>query len=328
MAKARVLITGGAGNIGGSLARRLCAKGDYEVLVVDNLQTGSFEKLPAASSNFNFVRADVNLYEEVAPIFASYRPDYLFHYAAVVGVARTLNHPMDVLDDIDGIRNVLRLSKGTGVKRVFYSSSSEVYGEPVELPQREATTPLNSRLPYAVVKNLGEIYFRTYQREYGLPFTIFRFFTTYGPLQSEDFVISKFVAHAIRGEALTIYGDGKQTRTFCFVDDNIEFQVACLERDLFVNDTVNVGSDVEIDIGELAELVRSLVNPDAPIVRLPPLAEGDMTRRRPDNSKMIETLGRDLLPLSDGIQKTAEFLRSRMGLSVDQAARAACPTGQ
>jgi UDP-glucose 4-epimerase len=328
MAKSKVLITGGAGNIGGSLARHLCSKGNYDVLVVDNLQTGSFEKLPRASTDFTFIRGDVNRYEEVAPIFSSYRPDYLFHYAAVVGVARTLKHPMDVLDDIDGIRNVLRLSKGTGVKRVFYSSSSEVYGEPVELPQREATTPLNSRLPYAVVKNLGEIYFRTYQREYGLPFTIFRFFNTYGPLQSEDFVISKFVAHAIRGEDLTIYGDGKQTRTFCFVDDNIEFQVACLERDLFVNDTVNVGSDVEIEIADLAELVRSLVNPDASIVRLPPLAEGDMTRRRPDNSKMIETLGRDLLPLADGIQKTAEFLRSRMDHAVEQPVRATCPTGQ
>jgi UDP-glucose 4-epimerase len=328
MAKSKVLITGGAGNIGGSLARHLCSKGNYDVLVVDNLQTGSFEKLPRASTDFTYIRGDVNRYEEVAPIFSSYRPDYLFHYAAVVGVARTLKHPMDVLDDIDGIRNVLRLSKGTGVKRVFYSSSSEVYGEPVELPQREATTPLNSRLPYAVVKNLGEIYFRTYQREYGLPFTIFRFFNTYGPLQSEDFVISKFVAHAIRGEDLTIYGDGKQTRTFCFVDDNIEFQVACLERDLFVNDTVNVGSDVEIEIADLAELVRSLVNPDASIVRLPPLAEGDMTRRRPDNSKMIETLGRDLLPLADGIQKTAEFLRSRMDHAVEQPVRATCPTGQ
>lgn len=311
MAKTKVLITGGAGNIGGSLARHFCSTGDFDVLVVDNLQTGSLEKLPGGSPDFTFIRADVNRYEDVAPIFASFRPDFVFHYAAVVGVARTLQNPMQVLDDIDGIRNVLTLSKGTGVKRVFYSSSSEVYGEPVELPQREATTPLNSRLPYAVVKNLGEIYFRTYQREFGLPFTIFRFFNTYGPLQSEDFVISKFVARAIGGEDLTVYGDGKQTRTFCYVDDSIEFQVACLRRDLFINDTVNVGSDVEIEIGELAELVRELVNPSATIARLPPLPEGDMTRRRPDNSKMTETLGRELLPLSDGIVRTAEFQRSR-----------------
>lgn len=307
----RVLITGGAGNIGGSLARYLDARDDYEVLVVDNLETGSLEKLPAASPSFHFVRADVNRYEEVAPVFASFQPDYVFHYAAVVGVARTLSNPMKVLEDIDGLRNVLTLSKGTRVQRVFYSSSSEVYGEPVELPQREETTPLNSRLPYAVVKNLGEIYFRTFHREYALPYTIFRFFNTYGPLQSEDFVISKFVASAIRGADLTVYGDGKQTRTFCYVDDSIEFQVKCLENDLFVNETVNVGSDDEIEVRELAELVKKLLNPDLKTVQLPALVEGDMTRRRPDNSRMVQTLGRELLPLSDGILRTAEFLRSR-----------------
>jgi UDP-glucuronate decarboxylase len=312
MAKAKVLITGGAGNIGGSLARHLSSKGDYDVLVVDNLQTGSIEKLPAVSGRSRFIRADVNQYTDVAPIFAAYQPDYVFHYAATVGVARTLKNPMQVLEDIDGIRNILMLGKGTGVKRVFYSSSSEVYGEPVEIPQREDTTPLNSRLPYAVVKNLGEIYFRTYHREYGLPYTIFRFFNTYGPLQSEDFVISKFVSRALSGEDLTVYGDGKQTRTFCYVDDSIDFQVMCLEKDLYVNETVNIGSDHEIDMNELAGLVRKLVNPDAPLTRLPALPEGDMRRRKPDNSRMREALGRELVSLSDGIVRTAEFQRARI----------------
>ena len=322
MAKAKVLITGGAGNIGGSLARHLARDERYELIVVDNLQTGSTEKLPAASPHVTFIRADVNSYADVAPIFTSYRPDYVFHYAATVGVARTLKNPMQVLNDIDGLRNVLTLSKGTGVKRVFYASSSEVYGEPVELPQREETTPLNSRLPYAVVKNLGEIYFRTYQREFGLPYTIFRFFNTYGPLQSEEFVISKFVSRAIRGEDLTIYGDGNQTRTFCYVDDSVEFQLLCLEKDLFVNDTVNVGSDVEIRIADLAELVRGLLNPQVKTVHLPPLPEGDMQRRRPDNSRMKDALGRDLLPLRDGIVATAEFARRAMEAELDGTVRA------
>jgi UDP-glucose 4-epimerase len=316
MSRTRVLITGGAGNIGGSLARHLASKLEYEVLVVDNLQTGSTTKLPSASGHFRFVRADVNCYQDIAPVFASFQPDYVFHYAATVGVKRTLQHPMQVLEDIDGLRNALMLSKGTGVKRVFYSSSSEVYGEPVEIPQREDTTPLNSRLPYAVVKNLGEIYFRTYQREFGLPYTIFRFFNTYGPLQSEDFVISRFIAQALRGDELTIYGDGQQSRTFCYIDDSIEFQVSCLAKALFVNETVNVGSDVEIDINGLADLVRRTVNPKARVSRLPALAEGDMRRRKPDNSKMMTTLGRELLPLSEGISRTAEFLRTKPTISV------------
>jgi UDP-glucose 4-epimerase len=310
MARAKVLITGGAGNIGGSLARHLSSSDKYDVLVVDNLQTGSIDKLPAASSSFSFMRADVNRYAEIEPIFSSYQPDYVFHYAATVGVQRTLKNPLQVLEDIDGLRNVLSLAKAGRVKRIFYSSSSEVYGEPVETPQREDTTPLNSRLPYAVVKNLGEIYFRTYQREFGLPYTIFRFFNTYGPLQSEDFVISKFVSQALSGEPLTVYGDGKQTRTFCYVDDSVEFQLICLEQDLFVNDTVNVGSDAEIQIRELANLVRQLVNPEIGIVELPALPEGDMKARRPDNSRMLKALGRDLVPLEEGILRTAEFQRS------------------
>jgi UDP-glucose 4-epimerase len=314
MEKAKVLITGGAGNIGASLARHLSDRGRYEVIVVDNLQSGSADKLPPRSPLFTFIRADVNSYADVAPIFTSYRPDYVFHYAATVGVARTLKNPMQVLNDIDGLRNILTLSKGTGVKRVFYASSSEVYGEPVEMPQREETTPLNSRLPYAVVKNLGEIYFRTFQREFDLPYTIFRFFNTYGPLQSEDFVISKFVARALRGEDLTIYGAGNQTRTFCYVDDNVEFQMLCMEGDLFVNQTVNVGSDVEMTVAELAELVRTLINPEVKIVHLPPLPEGDMMRRRPDNSRMKKALGRDLVPLRDGIMATAAFTRSKLGI--------------
>src|SRR5687768_20247 len=121
MTKAKVLITGGAGNICGSLARHLSELDRFPVLVVDILQTGSMKKLPRHSQNFTFIRADVNVYADVAPIFTSYRPDFVYHYSATVGVARTLKNPMQVLNDIDGLRNVLTLSKGTGVKRVFYA---------------------------------------------------------------------------------------------------------------------------------------------------------------------------------------------------------------
>jgi nucleoside-diphosphate-sugar epimerase len=118
------------------------------------------------------------------------------------------------------------------------------------------------------------------------------------------------VSQALSGEPLTVYGDGKQTRTFCYVDDSVEFQLICLEQDLFVNDTVNVGSDAEIQIRELANLVRQLVNPEIGTVELPALPEGDMKARRPDNSRMLKALGRDLVPLEEGILRTAEFQRS------------------
>jgi UDP-glucose 4-epimerase len=236
----------------------------------------------------------------------SHRFDYVFHYAAVVGVKRTLSNPSLVLEDLQGIKNILNLSKNTGVKRVFYSSSSEVYGEPVHLPQHEETTPLNSRLPYAIVKNAGEAFCKSFKQEFDLDYTIFRFFNTYGPLQSTDFVMSKFMRAALRNDKITIYGDGNQTRTFCYIDDNVEATMKCLENGNYINDVINIGNDKQITILELAELIIQLTKSTSKIEYLPPLAEGDMTRRQPDISKMLELLDRKLLPLEQGITKLVE----------------------
>ena len=311
----KILITGGAGNIGGSLARRLASRPENFVVIVDNLSTGSVDKLPAKeSTNCKFIKADVNNIHDISPIMASFGFDYVFHYAAVVGVKRTLENPKLVLNDIEGIKNVLDLAKNTGVKRVFFSSSSEVYGEPVEIPQFEETTPLNSRLPYAIVKNVGEAFFRSYYQEFGLQFTIFRFFNTYGPLQSSDFVISRFLEQALKNENITIYGDGSQTRTFCYVDDNLDTTEKILYSDLAINEILNLGSDNEMTILDLAKKVIELTGSKSTLVHLPPLKEGDMTRRCPDISKMKELLGRELTPLEEGVGKTAAFIQRRLGL--------------
>ncbi len=297
----KILVTGGAGNVGSSLAEKLISNENNYVVIVDDLTTGKAEKLPSSALNARFIKADVNNYNEIAAIMLAFRFDYVFHYAAVVGVQRTLNNPVKVLEDINGIKNILELSKNTGVKRVFYSSSSEVYGEPVEFPQNEDTTPLNSKLPYAIVKNVGEAFLRSYQREYNLDFTIFRFFNTYGPRQSDDFVIAKFIKRALKNEDITIYGDGSQTRTFCYIDDNIEATVAAFEKDLFVNDTINIGNNNETSILDLAKTVIRLTDSKSAIVHLPALTEGDMTRRLPDISKMKVLLGRELTSLEQGI---------------------------
>ena len=173
----KILITGGAGNIGGSLARRLLENPEHDVTIVDNLLSGSKDKLPQSNGgNWRFIKCDVNNWQDISAVMLSTSFDYVFHYAAVVGVKRTLEDPVMVLNDISGIKNILDLAKNTGVRRIFYSSSSEVYGEPVEIPQNESTTPLNSRLPYAIVKNVGESYLRSYHQEFGLDYTIFRFF--------------------------------------------------------------------------------------------------------------------------------------------------------
>ena len=298
----KILITGGAGNVGGALARKLVESLNYFVVIVDNLSTGSTTKLPSKEfSNWTFINCDVNNYTSISEIMLTNHFDYVFHYAAVVGVKRTQENPIMVLNDIEGIKNILQLSKNSSVKRVFFSSSSEVYGEPVELPQNEDTTPLNSRVPYAVVKNVGEAFFKSFHKSYGLSFTIFRFFNTYGPNQSEDFVISKFLRAALNGDDITIYGDGSQTRTFCYVDDNINTCIKIFEENLMSNDVINIGGALEFTIKEVAELIIKKTKSISKIIHLPALKEGDMTRRMPDNTKMLNILQKDLTSLEKGI---------------------------
>ena len=302
-----VLITGVAGNIGSSFAQKLIDEGHFRVVGVDNLITGSRSKLPSnTSAKFDFIEADVNNFESLKAIFENEKFDFVFHFAALVGVKRTIDNPLMVLNDINGIRNILTLSVESGVKRFFYSSSSEVYGEPVEIPQIEDVTPLNARLPYAAVKNIGEVFVKAYRKEFGLNYTIFRLFNTYGPNQSDDFVISKFIKLALEGRHIPIYGDGTQTRTFCYVDDNVDTMYGCMNFDLFVDDTLNIGSDIEMRVGDVATLIIKLTKSNSNIQYLPKLPEGDMTRRKPSIEKMKLVLRRPILSLEEGILKVIE----------------------
>lgn len=313
-AKRKILITGGAGNIGSALTKHLLMQEDNFVVVVDDLSTGFLYKLPESGHpRFKFVKADVNQLSEIAPVFYSFNFDYVFHFAALVGVKRTQENPVAVLNDIEGIKNILNLSKTSTVKHVYYASSSEVYGEPVELPQNEYRTPLNSRVPYAVVKNIGECFFRSYHQEFGLPYTIFRFFNTYGPGQSTDFVVARFLAAALRNAPITLYGDGLQTRTFTYIDDNIEVIGKIFEQGLIINDVINLGNDELCTVRALAELVIQLSASSSPIVHLDPLKEGDMTRRQPDNAKMKAILNKPLISVEEGIKRMMQselFLKS------------------
>lgn len=305
MGKRKILITGGAGFIGSSLAVKLAEDKRNVITIVDNLLTGDLNRIPKVD-NVKFIKGDVNDNRVISSIFYGSHFDYVFHYAAVVGVKRTIENPIMVLDDLKGMRNILDLCKNTSVKRIFFSSSSEVYGEPVELPQHEYTTPLNSRLPYAIVKNVGEAFLKSYKQEYDLDYTIFRFFNTYGPLQSKDFVVSKFISAALKNEDITIYGDGSQTRTFCFVDDNIQACVNAFMKDEVMNDVINIGSDKILTVLELAEMIVNVAGSTSKIVHLPPLDEGDMSRRQPDTGKMLQLLRKEPLSLEEGLKKVID----------------------
>src|SRR3989339_1249037 len=303
----KILVTGGAGFIGSALVEKLIADHENMVIVIDDLTTGNIKKLPPQNGNpYQFIKCNVNEYRQISEIMLSFKFDYVFHYAALVGVQRTQENPIKVLRDIEGIKNILSLSKNTAVKRIFFSSSSEIYGEPVEFPQNVYTTPLNSRLPYAIVKNVGEAFLRSYKQEYGVNYTIFRFFNTFGPKQSRDFVISRFLLRALENKDIPIYGDGKQTRTFCYVDDNVDACLTAFYRNKVVNDVINIGGNIEITMIDLAQKIIRLTQSKSKIIHVPPLKDGDMMRRQPDNSDMKKLLGRDLISVEEGIKRILE----------------------
>ena len=306
--KYNILITGGAGNIGGSLSKELVKLG-HQVFIIDNLSTGSKHKLPDRNSkNWVFIKRDINK-RNFSKFFKNIKIDYIFHYAAVVGVKKTLKHPNLVLDDIKGIENILNFALKKKVKRIFYASSSEVYGEPVTIPQNEYTTPLNSRLPYAIVKNLGEAYFKSYKKLYNINYTIFRFFNTYGPLQSDQFVITKFIKLALQNKNLPINGNGNQTRTFLYIDDNIALTKTILKNNKILNDVINIGSNKEITILNLAKKVIKLLKSRSKITFRKALKEGDMKRRKPSIKKLGNIRKKKLITLDQGILNTAQFIK-------------------
>ena len=304
-----VLIFGCTGQDGSYLSKSLIKKG-HNIIILDNLSTGNKKKLPSKNfQNWKFIKCDLNQIN-LSKLFKNKKIDYIFHYAAVVGVQRTLNNPNLVLNDIKGIENILNFAVKKKVKRIFYASSSEIYGEPVTIPQDEYTTPLNSRLPYAIVKNVGEAYFRSYKKTYDVDYTIFRFFNTYGPLQSDEFVITKFIDKALKNKNLIINGDGKQTRTFLYIDDNIFLTTSIFKNKKFVNDVVNIGNDNEITIENLAKKIKKLLNSKSKIIYGKPLKDGDMKRRKPSLRRINIIKKQKFVNLERGILKTAKFLQN------------------
>jgi len=304
----KILITGAAGNIGSSLCNKLLKNINNKIIAIDNLSTGNLNNLNYNKKNFVFIKVDINNKNKVKKIFSKYKFDYIFHYAAVVGVKRTLNNPLKVLEDIEGIKNILNNAITQNVKRIFYSSSSEVYGEPFETPQNELTTPLNSRLPYAIVKNVCESYIKSYNAKYGINYTIMRLFNTYGPRQSADFVITNFLLKAKNNQNLQIYGSGNQTRSFIYIDDNINFTIKIFNENLLINETINLGNNQEISIIDLAKLIIKITKSKSKINFKPSLKEGDMSNRKPDIKKMKKIYKSKLIDLENGINKTFKFI--------------------
>jgi len=308
-----VLVTGGAGFIGSHLAERLLKEG-AKVIVFDDLSTGKLENLANVKNdpNFKFIEGDVNVYDDIRDVFLMNEIDYVFHLAAVVGVKRVQETPLICFKDIDGYKNILDLSLIKGVKKIVYSSSSEAYGEPVSLPEKEeGVHNPGARDTYALTKLVGENMFLGYNDQRGLPATALRFFNVYGPRQESSaygFVTGVFIRQVLEGKPPTVYGDGMMTRDFIYVDDNIEAQIRALLADATNGQVINIGMGRQTTILDLAEKIINISGRDD---IQPVFVEGkrtDIRYRCPDVTKMKELI--DYVPqigLDEGLKRTFEW---------------------
>jgi len=305
----RILLTGAAGFVGSHLAERLLKEG-HQVLGVDNFCTGhprNLERLQA-HPGFSFLRADVTRPLEVeGPL------DWVFHFASPASPPRYLKLPIEtLLVNAEGTRHLLDLALGKGA-RFFLASTSEVYGDPLVHPQPEGywghVNPIGPRSVYDEAKRYAEALTLAYHRTHELPVRIVRIFNTYGPAMDPDDgrVVSNFITQALRGEALTVYGDGSQTRSFQYVDDLVEGIVRLMGVDY--SEPVNLGNPEEFTMLELAELVRELTGSKAGL-EFRPLPQDDPKQRRPDIRLARELLGWEpRVPVREGLRRTIAYFK-------------------
>lgn len=317
----KVLITGGAGFIGSHLAEVLVSQG-HEVVSLDNLSTGRMENIRPLQENprFQLVIGSV-LDERVVDKFVE-RCDAVFHLAAAVGVQLIVNHPLESLTtNIRGSEIVLEMAHRYH-KKVLITSTSEIYGKNANGPIKEDDdrilgSPLKSRWSYSTAKAVDEILAYIYWKEKGLPSVIVRLFNTVGPRQSGAYgmVIPRFVQQALKGEPLTIYGNGNQSRCFLYVLDAVGAMIKLMQLPEAAGEAFNIGSQEEITIRQLAEQVIALTGSSSKLDFIPydkAYEEGfeDMTRRVPDTSKAKRTVGfTPTLRLNDILQSVIRYYR-------------------
>jgi UDP-glucuronate decarboxylase len=305
----RVMVTGGAGFLGSHLCDRLLDAG-HDVLCVDNLFTGTKDNIGHLHSNpsFEFMRHDVTfpLFVEVDEIYNLACPASPIHYQHdPVQTTKTSVH---------GAINMLGLAKRLGCK-ILQASTSEVYGDPSVHPQSEEywghVNPIGIRSCYDEGKRCAETLFFDYHRQNGVPIKVARIFNTYGPRMhpADGRVVSNFIMQALKGEPITIYGDGSQTRSFCYVDDLIRGLMALMETGPETTGPINIGNPNEFTVRELAEKVIALIGSRSHIVQ-EPLPQDDPKQRQPDITKAKEVLGwQPSIELEQGLVKTVDYFR-------------------
>jgi UDP-glucuronate decarboxylase len=309
----RVLVTGGAGFLGSHLCERLTEAG-HDVLCADNFYTGSKDNIAALIGQpfFELIRHDVTfpLYVEVDDIFNLACPASPVHYQH--------NPVQTVKTSVHGAINMLGLAKRVGA-RILQASTSEVYGDPEVHPQREDywghTNPIGLRSCYDEGKRCAETLFFDYHRQHRVNIKVARIFNTYGPRMhpNDGRVVSNFIMQALRNEPITLYGDGQQTRSFCFVDDLIGGLMALMETPREFIGPVNLGNPGEFTIKELAEMVIEMTGSRSTLTYLP-LPSDDPRQRCPDISLAREAMGwAPSIPLREGLAQTIKYFDTMLG---------------
>lgn len=318
-----ILITGGAGFIGSHLTDSMLAQG-HRVLTIDDLSTGRLDNIQHLLDNPNFHFAHANVTNKIVLDHLASQTDIIIHLAAAVGVKLIVEHPVHTIEtNVMGTEAVLQVGRRYGC-RVLIASTSEVYGKGNRIPFSEEDDVLlgassKSRWAYAASKMVDEFLGLAYQREYGLPVVIFRQFNTVGPRQRGRYgmVVPRFVGQALRGEPITVYGDGTQCRCFCDVSDAVRAITGLAQHPDAPGRVYNIGGTEEIRIQDLAERVKMATESHSEITYVPyteAYASGfeDMRRRVPDTSRIQELLGwQPHLSLDQTLARVRDDLRTR-----------------
>jgi len=308
----RTVVAGGAGFIGSHLCERLLAEG-HSVVCLDNFMTGSPDNVSGLrDGKFETIKHDITQRVEIEGLV-----DYVLHLASPASPVDFLNMPIQTLKVGSlGTHNMLGLAKAKGA-RFLLASTSEVYGDPEVHPQSESypgkVNPIGLRSVYDEAKRFAEAITMAYHRFHRLDIRIARIFNTYGPRMrlNDGRVVPNFISQALRGVPLTVYGDGQQTRSFCYVDDLVDGLWRLLNSD--VDTPVNLGTPYEYTIEEFAHLIIRLVGSRSEIIYKPLLTEDDPRARRPDTTKAETLLGwTPRVAIEDGLRRTIEWFRSRL----------------
>ena len=312
MDRKRTLVTGGSGFIGSHLCKRLLDMG-HDVLAADNFYSSDRHNVHELLRNprFELMRHDVTfpLYVEV---------DEIYHLACPASPVYYQRDPVQTTKTcVHGSINMLGLAKRLGA-RILLTSTSEVYGDPAVHPQPESywgnVNPIGIRSCYDEGKRAAETLFFDYHRQHGLPIKVARIFNTYGPkMQPDDGrVVSNFIVQALKGEPLTVFGDGSQTRSFCYIDDMVDGLISLMNSPREVTGPINLGNPGEFTMIELAKQVMALTDSDCELQHLP-LPADDPVRRKPDISRAREVLGWEpAVPLSEGLAQTVDYFRGML----------------